>query len=105
EPQPTEPDHGSGGHTPVLAYVLGGVGILGLGSFTYFGLTSKGDLSNLKDTCAPYCAQNDLDSVKTRMLVADISLGVGIVALGVATYLFVTNGSNATPKTTASAHK
>jgi hypothetical protein len=98
QPEPKKPD--SGGDTPVLAYVLGGVGIVALGSFAYFGATSKTDLNNLKNTCAPYCAQDDLDSVKHRMLIADISLGVGIVALGVATYLFVTSDGGSAPKTT-----
>jgi hypothetical protein len=69
-----------------LTLVLGGVGILGVASFTYFGLTAQGDLNHLRQTCAPRCASSDLDSVKREALVADISLGVGIVAVGVAVY-------------------
>jgi hypothetical protein len=69
-----------------LTLVLGGVGILGVASFTYFGLTAQGDLNHLRQTCAPRCASSDLDSVKREALAADISLGVGVVAVGVAIY-------------------
>ena len=86
---------------PVLAMVLTGVGVVALGSFGYFGLTSKSDLAKLRTDCAPFCDQSQLDDVKSRMLIADISLGVGIVALGVAAVLFVTHGSEK-PATTAS---
>lgn len=86
---------------PVLALVLTGVGVVALGSFAYFGLTSKSDLSKLHSDCAPFCDQSQLDDVKSRMVVADVSLGVGIVALGVAAVLFVTHGASK-PAATAS---
>ena len=94
----TEP---SSSGTPVLAIVLTGVGIVALGSFGYFGLTSKSDLSKLRSDCAPFCDQSQLDDVKSRMLIADVSLGVGIVALGVAAVLFVTHAGGKAPATTA----
>ncbi len=79
-----------------LAYVFGGVGIVGLGSFAYFGLTGASQKSDLlghckNNTCDLPQSQIDSErsSVKTKFLVADISLGVGIVSLGVATYFFL----------------
>lgn len=103
QPKPEEPRprDGGGGGAPILAYVLGGVGVLGLGSFAYFGLTSKSDLQELRSTCAPYCEQGRLDDVKTKMLVADVSLGVGIVALGAAAILFLTHSSSSGPRDAA----
>lgn len=104
-PRPTaeaptaEPPKRSG--PPVLAIVLTGVGVVALGSFGYFGLTSKSDLSKLRSDCAPFCDKSQLDDVKSRMLIADVSLGVGIVALGVAAVLFVTRGSEKPVATTA----
>jgi hypothetical protein len=83
---------GGGGVSPV-AIALAGVGVLGLGSFAYFGLTATSDLNNLKQTCAPYCASSDLDAVKQKALFADISLGVGVAALGAATVVFFTSRS------------
>jgi hypothetical protein len=40
--------------------------------------------------------------VKTKYLLADVSLGVGLVSLGVATYIFVKNrGANPTDRAPA----
>ena len=100
---PARTTESSSSGTPVLAIVLTGVGVVALGSFGYFGLTSKSDLSKLRSDCAPFCDQSQLDDVKSRMLIADVSLGVGIVALGVAAVLFVTHGGGKPPATTAMA--
>lgn len=93
---------GAGGGTPppggetskegsiVPALVVGGIGVVALGSFAVFGLGGKSDVSHLEDTCKPHCAESDVDKARTKLIIADISLGVGIVALGVATYLLVT---------------
>ena len=84
--------------TPVVVYVLGGVGLLGLASFAYFGSKGKSDENELADTCAPSCDQADVDAAHQKMLIADISLGVGAVALGAAAYFYFTR-----PKQTESA--
>jgi hypothetical protein len=49
-----------------------------LGERRYFGLTSRSDLQSLRSECAPFCDQSKLDDVKSRMLVADISLGASL---------------------------
>lgn len=94
-PGPTGPTPPPGGESPkqgsiVPSLVVGGIGVLALGSFAIFGLGGKSDVSNLESTCKPHCAESDVDKARTKLIIADISLGVGIVALGVATYLFVT---------------
>ncbi len=72
-----------------FAYVLMGVGVVGIGGFAYFGSSGKSDENSLK--CAEFktCTDDDLDPIKKKYLYADISLGVGIVALGVGTYLML----------------
>jgi hypothetical protein len=85
-PAPAE----GGGGSLVPAIIVGGVGVLALGSFAIFGLGGKSDVSDLEKNCKPHCAQSDVDAAKQKLLIADISLGVGIVALGVATYLVIT---------------
>ncbi len=77
---------------PVI--VLGAVGAVALGSFAFFGVTGKGDVSDLRGSCAPNCEPSKVDAARTKLIVADISLAVGIVALGAATYLFL-SGSKA----------
>jgi hypothetical protein len=74
----------------VPAFIVGGIGIVALGSFAVFGLGGKSDVDDLEKTCKPNCAEGDVDSARTKLIIADISLGVGIVALGVATYMILT---------------
>ncbi len=83
-------DTGSVRPTPALVYVLGGVGVLGLGSFAYFGSTGKSEENDLADSCAPRCDPSKVDSAHRKMLIADISLGVSAVAFGAAAYLYFT---------------
>lgn len=72
-----------------LIWVLGGVGVAALGSFTYFAITGKNDLDQLKETCAPSCPEDDRASVRNRFIAADVSLGVSVLALGGATWWFL----------------
>jgi len=73
--------------TPVAAYVLAGVGVAALGSFAAFAITGKSAESAM-DGCKPACSQAQADKMRLRYLLADISLGVGVVALGAGGYLF-----------------
>ena len=86
-PPASPPKNGEGSIVPAL--VVGGIGVVALGSFAFFGLGGKSDVDDLQ-ACKGHCAQTDVDKAHTKLIIADISLGVGIVALGVATYLFVT---------------
>jgi hypothetical protein len=82
--------------------VLGGVGVVGIGAFAYLGLTAKGDLDHLRQTCAPFCSSSDLDSARHEALGADIALGVGVVSLAAAAYVLLTRPS--APASTSTAH-
>ncbi|WP_437605066.1 hypothetical protein WMF20_28235 [Sorangium sp. So ce834] len=74
---------------PALTYVLAGLGVAGGASFAVWGLMGRSERDHLEQTCSPKCADSDLDAVRTRYLIADISLGVGAAALAGAalTYL------------------
>ncbi len=72
---------------PLLAYVAGGVGIVGIGGFTFFALTGKGAEKNLASSCNPNCTNDQLSPVKRDYLFADISLAVGVVAIATAVIL------------------
>lgn len=90
---PAERSASSSPGIPTLSYVLGGVGLAALGSFTYFGLSGSSLEATLDRECSPRCASARVDAVQTQYIVADVSLGVGIISLGVAAWLALTNRS------------
>jgi len=71
----------------VPSYILGGVGVLGAASFSYFALSGHSEFNRLQN-CKPNCQPDDVREVRTRYLLADISLGVSVAALVSAGYLF-----------------
>ncbi len=83
---------------PVAAYVLAGVGVAALGSFAAFAITGKSAQSAM-DGCKPDCTRAQVDKMRLRYLLADVSLGVGVVALGAGGYLYF----SATPEPSGSA--
>ncbi len=88
-PPPPPPEHGVSPWT----YVLGGVTVAGLGSFGYFGITGLHQRGEVID-CTQSCTQSDVTTARRSLLVADISLGVSVVALaGAITTYFLTRPS------------
>lgn len=74
---------------PTAAWIAAGVGVVGLGAFTVLGLSARAQFDDLRDSCGSRCAEDEVDRVKRRAAWADVSLVVGLVGAGVATYLFV----------------
>jgi hypothetical protein len=92
---------------PVIAFVLYGVGAVAGLSFAYFGLTGKSKVDDLRNSCGVNhtCAQSDVDAARSKLIIADVSLAVGFVAVGVATYLLLSHDSGGEAKvTTAATH-
>jgi hypothetical protein len=77
-----------------LPIAAGAVGALGLGSFAYFGLTGRSEVARMRAQCAPQCAQSDVNAAHTKLLIADASLGLGVVSMGIATWLFLAHRSS-----------
>jgi len=91
-PPPPPPGGGKGAdEEPSLVppIVLGGIGVLGIGSFAFFGLSGKGDVDELQK-CKPKCEETEVDKARTKLIIADISLGIGVVALAVSAYMILT---------------
>ena len=87
---PASPEGGTREGSIVPAAILGGVGVLALGSFALFGITGKGDVDDLQTSCKPNCKEADVDSARTKLIIADVSLGVGVAALIGAAVLYFT---------------
>ncbi|WP_394847183.1 hypothetical protein LZC95_06905 [Pendulispora brunnea] len=90
---------------PIAAYVVGGAGLIALGSAAFFGLRGRADYSKLDDSCGRThsCPQSDIDAVKTKFTISDISLGIGIAAIGVAAVLYFTHPKETVEQRTGSA--
>jgi hypothetical protein len=75
---------------PKLDFVLVGAAALAAGSFAGFGVWGLNDKSSLESSCQPVCSQSQIDSVRTKFIVADVSLAVALLSLGTAGYVYVT---------------
>jgi hypothetical protein len=74
---------------PWSVFALGGVGVVAMGVFAYFGasgLSGRGDL----ESCKPNCGTSSVDAVDRKFWIADIALGASVLALGAATVVFLT---------------
>jgi hypothetical protein len=98
-PKPAEPPKRN--WVPVIA--AGGVGVVGLGVWTGFGLAAMGQKSDLDSACAnqvcPASSKDKLDSAKTNATIASVGLGVGAAGLVTAVVLYFVT----TPKAETSA--
>jgi len=88
--------------TSVAPWIVGGVGVVSLGAAAYFaasGLADRGDLKSQPCATTSTCPQGDVDRINTKLVIADVTAGVGLVAMGIATYLFLTRSSSDTRST------
>ena len=79
--------------TPVLPFVVGGVGLVALGSFAYFGIQGEAEASDLKSGCGATktCSDAQIEHVRRKLQIADVSLGVSLLSFGIATWMFVSH--------------
>lgn len=77
----------AGRPVPLAVWIAGGAGALGLASFATFGALGVSERG--ANHCDSGCTQGQKDAVDSKYLVANVSLGVGVVGLGVATWLYL----------------
>jgi hypothetical protein len=82
---------------PTLSWVLGGVGVAGTAGFLGFGLSSRSLEHELERTCSPLCTNEQIDRVRQRSLIANVSLGLGLASLASAAALYLLSGPEQTP--------
>jgi hypothetical protein len=81
-PPVVEPDRGF--HVPLLGWVGLGVGVAGGVMTAAFAISANGDESDLRSSCAPSCDSSKKSGIGTKVVLANVGLGIGIVGLGVA---------------------
>jgi hypothetical protein len=74
---------------PGLTYAFGGLGVAAALVGAAFQISGMGKRSDLF-ACRPACGQDQVDSAERTLWVGNILLGVGVVSLAVATWLYVT---------------
>jgi len=73
-----------------LGGTLIGVGVVALASSIWIGTTARSDEKELQEQdCKPYCGKAAVDSIRTRYVLSNVALGVGVVALGSATWVLL----------------
>jgi hypothetical protein len=88
-------DASTKGSSPMLGYILGGVGIAAIGVGTITGIVAINHKSTADDRFErrdPAFQDSD-DSASTMALVSTISWVVGLVGVGAGTYLILTHDS------------
>lgn len=82
-----------------LPWIIGGVGVAGLAAGGVFFLMKNGKVNELEDACGPsgnQCPpekQSTYDDAKTYNTLSMVGLGVGVVGIGVAATLLLTQKS------------
>jgi hypothetical protein len=74
---------------PRSVWALGGLGVLGLGSFVTLDALGWATHNSLRHTCAPFCLDDQVRPVRIEYAIGDVSLAVSVLSLGVATWLFL----------------
>jgi hypothetical protein len=63
-------------------YAVGGLGAAALLTSVSLGAWALVERRDLQRTCAPFCDQADVDAVETKLLLADVALGVALASAG-----------------------
>jgi hypothetical protein len=96
---PEEPTRGF--QIPILGWVGAGVAVVGVGMMAYFAINANDDEDRLRSTCAPNCPESERDSVDSKVLLANVGMGVAVVGVGVAVVSTVLANSGGKPKSGA----
>ncbi len=96
-PRPAHTPTALGERPWALTLGLTAVGVVAFGSFVIFGLSARADQDGSLERCRPSCAHDDVQSVATRYLVADLSLLASLLALGGAAVVWSSGGKPHSP--------
>lgn len=66
---------------PVLPMLLGGAGLAAIGGGVFMRMSADSDANALHARCAPNCDSSERDALSERLVISNVALGVGAVAL------------------------
>lgn len=77
----------------LLPGVFAGIGVVGVAGFAGLGAWGHSQENELEGSCSPHCSSDRVSDVRTKYLLADVSLGVGVASLALGAYFFFSQGS------------
>jgi hypothetical protein len=94
---------GGGFRFPWPAWVGLGLTVVGGVGTAAFAASAASDESDLRKTCAPSCPSDQRSGIETKLVLANVSLGVGIAGLGltVVSLILANVGHKETPPKTS----
>jgi hypothetical protein len=82
-----------GAAVPPASWVLGGVAVAALGTALAFDIAQAAEYAHLDATCAGHCPPDQVNDVAVERWIAGVSAGVGVLALGAAAYVWLSQPS------------
>ncbi|MEO5728023.1 MAG: hypothetical protein ABI134_04935 [Byssovorax sp.] len=82
---------------PRVSIALGAFGIAAAGSGLALEIVGSAELGDLREGCAPRCEHADVDATRTKIIVGDALLGVGLLSLGAAVVYWLTRAEPSAP--------
>jgi len=83
---------------PLVTWILVGTGSAALLSFTYFGLRGRSEYNDKENECGTSgCPSSETDSIRTKFLIADISLVISLASFAGAGYFYLTRPYETVP--------
>jgi hypothetical protein len=80
---------GEGQRFPIVPVTFAGIGAIALGGAAIMHLTMTDRANELGRECAPTCPQSDRDALSDRLVLRNVTIGVGLGALAVAAVTYV----------------
>jgi hypothetical protein len=74
---------------PMVPLVIAGFGLAAIGTGTYLRVRTDADAADMQRRCAPTCDPADRDALSDRIAMSNVSLAVGIGAIGVSAILWL----------------
>ena len=96
---PPDPPRRSG--VPAGAWILGGAGLVMVGSGVVLWARGVSERDDLRERCASpsSCPESNIDAARTKLRIGDVLVGAGALAIGAGIWIALRPGAPASPTT------